>query len=111
MTDNTILSQYAPVRAERLEQVRYKLAHFDALILEIEKEAHMVYNAALGTDGDTGGHSEEWFARTDTEYANMAADLRSAKEANRVLFAHMTSALVRGNTLHLFNTGDKNDES
>lgn len=110
MTNIEVLQAYKKTRADRLGQVRTKLAVLDSIITEIEQEAHQVYNTAMAALMNEN-EGELWFAETDTEYANMAADLRSSREALRVLLAHLTSALVRTPTINLFTTGDHPDES
>ena len=107
-----ILETYRKTRADRLDQVRSKIAVLNAVIEDIEVEMHVVYEMAMGDQciGDSCVGSTA-FAALDKEYANMAADLRSAKETSRVLLAHMTAALCRRPEIELFKTGDKSDES
>ena len=106
-----MLNAYRKVRADRLDQVRIKIAVLNAIIDDIEVEANNVYNSAMGDQFMGRADFADTFVALDKEYANMAADLRSAKEASRVLLAHMTAALCRCPDIELFKTGDKSDES
>lgn len=101
-----LLKAYQATRADRLDQVRRKIVILNNLITEIEMEATQVYTQALGNAVVDVDAEEGIFARVDKDYADMAADLRSAKEANRVLLAHLTAALVRAPFLNLFADGD-----
>lgn len=104
-----LLQAYAKTRADRLDQVRSKIAILNSIIADIEDEATRVYTEVLGNtmvDPDEGA-----FVKVDKEYAEMAADLRSARETNRVLLAHLTAALVRAPFLDLFANGDTPNES
>ncbi|HCI4274143.1 TPA: hypothetical protein NO534_002912 [Klebsiella pneumoniae] len=107
-----ILETYRKTRADRLDQVRSKIAVLNAVIEDIEVEMNVVYEMAMGDQciGDPCIGSTA-FAALDKEYANMAADLRSAKETSRVLLAHMTAALCRRPEIELFKTGDTPNES
>lgn len=106
-----LLQAYAKTRADRLDQVRSKIAVINAVIEVIEVEANNVYSSAMGDEYMGRADFADTFVALDKEYANMAADLRSAKEASRVLLAHMTAALCRCPEIELFKTGDKSDES
>lgn len=105
-----LLKAYQATRADRLDQVRRKIVILNNLITEIEMEATQVYTQALGNAVVDVDAEEGIFARVDKDYADMAADLRSAKEANRVLLAHLTAALVRAPFLNLFADGDTYNE-
>lgn len=106
-----LLQAYAKTRADRLDQVRSKVAILNSVIADIEDEANRVYNEVLGGVIIDPNADEGIFTVIDKEYADMAADLRSAKETNRVLLAHLTAALVRAPFLNLFANGDTPDES
>lgn len=106
-----MLKAYAKRRADRLDQVRSKIAVLNAIIDDIEAEANNVYNTAMGDQFMGRADFAETFAALDKEYADMAADLRSARETNRVLLAHLTAALVRAPFLNLFANGDTPNES
>lgn len=101
-----LLKAYQKTRADRLDQVRSKVLRLNLLITEIEHEATQVYTQVLGNTMVDTDAEEGIFDRVDREYAEMAADLRSARETNRVLLAHLTAALVRAPFLNLFANGD-----
>ena len=106
-----LLNTYRKTRADRLDQVRIKISILNSVIADIEDEANRIYNEVLGGAIIDPNADEGVFAAIDKEYADMAADLRSAKETNRVLLAHLTAALVRAPFLNLFANGDTPDES
>lgn len=106
-----LLKTYQKTRADRLDQVRSKIAILNSIIADIENEATEVYTQVLGNTVIDPNADEGLFVKVDKEYADMAADLRSAKETNRVLLAHLTAALVRAPFLNLFANGDTPDES
>lgn len=101
-----LLKAYQKTRADRLDQVRSKVLRLNLLITEIEHEATQVYTQVLGNTMVDPDAEDGIFDRVDREYAEMAADLRSARETNRVLLAHLTAALVRAPFLNLFANGD-----
>lgn len=105
-----LLKAYQKTRADRLDQVRSKVLRLNLLITEIEHEATQVYTQVLGNTMVDPDVEEGIFDRVDREYAEMAADLRSAKETNRMLLAHLTAALVRAPFLNLFANGDTYNE-
>lgn len=106
-----LLQAYAKTRADRLDQVRSKIAILNNIIADIEDEATRVYTEVLGNTMIDPDADEGAFVKVDKEYAEMAADLRSARETNRVLLAHLTAALVRAPFLNLFANGDTPNES
>lgn len=106
-----LLQAYAKTRADRLDQVRSKIAILNSIIADIEDEATRVYTEVLGNTVVDPDADEGSFVKVDKEYAEMAADLRSARETNRVLLAHLTAALVRAPFLNLFANGDTPNES
>lgn len=106
-----LLQAYARTRADRLDQVRSKIAILNSIIADIEDEATRVYTEVLGNTMIDPDADEGTFVKVDKEYAEMAADLRSARETNRVLLAHLTAALVRAPFLNLFANGDTPNES
>ena len=106
-----LLQAYAKTRADRLDQVRSKIAILNSIIADIEDEATRVYTEVLGNTVVDPDADEGTFVKVDKEYAEMAADLRSARETNRVLLAHLTAALVRAPFLNLFANGDTPNES
>lgn len=106
-----LLKAYAKTRADRLDQVRSKIAILNSIIADIEDEATRVYTEVLGNTVVDPDADEGSFVKVDKEYAEMAADLRSARETNRVLLAHLTAALVRAPFLNLFANGDTPNES
>lgn len=102
--------QYARTRQDRLEQLRTKLALVDSLIDSAESEAVTFYRGLLAPEGDVIVDGSEW-DQYDRDYANTLADLRSAKEALRVLLAHGTSALSQKPLIHLFTSEVNKHES
>ena len=106
-----LLQAYAKTRADRLDQVRSKIAILNSIIADIEEEATRVYTEVLGNTVVDPDADEGTFVKVDKEYAEMAADLRSARETNRILLAHLTAALVRAPFLNLFANGDTPNES
>lgn len=86
-----------------------RIALLASTITEIEHEATAIYQQVLGDRSSE--MTEDVFAAVDQEYADMAADLRSAKEANRCLLAHLTAALVRAPLVMQYTTEDAPDES